>query len=68
VGIRNDTFHTNKTLKELGFSEKLMLGDADRGTCILRSEIMREGKSLTEATLAAFANHFNIKAKILPMV
>jgi len=65
-GIRNDTFHTNKALKELGFSEKLMLGDADRATCILRSELMREGKSLTEATLQ-LCNSFGIKARILPM-
>ena len=65
-GIRNDTFHTNKALKELGFSEKLMLGDADRATCIFRSELMREGKSLTEATLQ-LCKSLGIKARILPM-
>jgi LPPG:FO 2-phospho-L-lactate transferase len=65
-GIRNDTFHTNKALKELGFPEKLMLGDADRATCILRSELMREGKSLTEATLQ-LCKSLGIKARILPM-
>jgi len=65
-GIRNDTFHTNYALKELGFSEKLMLGDADRATCIFRSELMREGKSLTEATLQ-LCSSLRVKAKILPM-
>ena len=65
-GIRNDTFHTNKALKELGFSEKLMLGDADRATCIFRSELMRQGKSLTEATLQ-LCKSLRINAKILPM-
>jgi LPPG:FO 2-phospho-L-lactate transferase len=65
-GIRNDTFHTNKALKELGFSEKLMLGDADRATCIFRSELMREGKSLTEATLQ-LCRSLRVKARILPM-
>jgi LPPG:FO 2-phospho-L-lactate transferase len=65
-GIRNDTFHTNKALKELGFPEKLMLGDADRATCIFRSELMREGKSLTEATLQ-LCKSLGIKARILPM-
>jgi len=65
-GIRNDTFHTNKALKELGFSEKLMLGDSDRATCIFRSELMREGKSLTEATLQ-LCKSLRIKARILPM-
>jgi LPPG:FO 2-phospho-L-lactate transferase len=65
-GIRNDTFHTNKALKELGFCEKLMLGDADRATCILRSELMQEGKSLTEATLQ-LCRSLGIKSRILPM-
>jgi LPPG:FO 2-phospho-L-lactate transferase len=65
-GIRNDTFHTNKSLKELGMSEKLMLGDTDRATCIFRSELMREGKSLTEATLQ-LCRSSGIKATILPM-
>jgi LPPG:FO 2-phospho-L-lactate transferase len=65
-GIRNDTFHTNYALKELGFPEKLMLGDSDRATCILRSELIREGKSLTEATLQ-LCKSLRIKARILPM-
>jgi LPPG:FO 2-phospho-L-lactate transferase len=65
-GKRNDTFHTNKSLKELGMIEKLMLGDADRATCILRSELMREGKSLTEATLQ-LCKSLGVKARILPM-
>jgi LPPG:FO 2-phospho-L-lactate transferase len=65
-GIRNDTFHTNYALKELGFPEKLMLGDTDRATCIFRSELMREGKSLTEATLQLCMS-LGIKARIFPM-
>lgn len=65
-GIRNDTFHTNRALKEMDYSEKLMLGDADRATCIFRSELMREGKSLTEATLQ-LCRSLGIKARILPM-
>jgi LPPG:FO 2-phospho-L-lactate transferase len=65
-GIKNDTFHTNKALKELGFPEKLMLGDTDRATCILRSELLRGEKSLTEATLQ-LCKSLRIKARILPM-
>jgi LPPG:FO 2-phospho-L-lactate transferase len=65
-GIRNDTFLTNKALKELGFPEKLMLGDVDRATCILRSELMQEGRSLTEVTLQ-LCTSLGIKARILPM-
>ncbi|MCZ7384507.1 MAG: 2-phospho-L-lactate transferase [Candidatus Methanoperedens sp.] len=65
-GIENDTFHTNKALQRLGFNEKLMLGDADRATCILRSELMRKGESLTEAT-QQLSSRLGIKASILPM-
>ncbi len=65
-GIKNDTFHTNKALQRLGFNEKLMLGDADRATCIFRSELMRKGASLTEAT-QQLSSRLGIKAKILPM-
>ena len=65
-GIRNDTFHTNNALKKLGINEKLMLGDADRATCIFRDVLMQKGASLTEATLS-LSVALGIKAKILPM-
>lgn len=65
-GIKNDTFHTYTALKKLDVNEKLMLGDADRATCILRSELMRNGASLTEATMQLLSR-LEIKANILPM-
>jgi len=45
-----------------------MIGDKDRATHIIRSELLRQGKSLTEAT-AVLARNFGIPAriKILPM-
>lgn len=65
-GIKNDTFHTNNALKKMGVNEKLMMGDADRASCIFREELMRKGASLTEATLL-LSGALGIKAKILPM-
>ncbi len=65
-GIKNDTFHTHRALKKIGINERLMLGDADRATCIFRSELMRQGASLTEATMRLSAA-MGIKAMILPM-
>lgn len=65
-GIKNDTYHTNKALKRLGVNEKLMLGDADRATCIFRSELMRKWASLTDATLQ-LSSAMGIKARVLPM-
>jgi LPPG:FO 2-phospho-L-lactate transferase len=65
-GIKNDTFYTHKRLKELGFDEMLMIGDLDRATHILRSELIRKGYSLTQAT-RMLKNSFGVKTEILPM-
>lgn len=65
-GIKNDTFHTNNALRKIGINEKLMLGDIDRATCIFRQESMRNGASLTDATIS-LTYKSGIKAKILPM-
>lgn len=65
-GIRNDTFHTNTALKKMGIHEKLMIGDADRAVHILRSELMRNGARLTEATLQ-LSTALRIRASVLPM-
>lgn len=65
-GVKNDTFHTFEALKTLGVNEKLMIGDADRALHIIRSDLMRDGASLTEATLK-LSSMLGIKARILPM-
>jgi len=65
-GVRDDTFHTHKFLKKMGINEKLMIGDADRATHILRSELMRKGARLTEAT-SQLSTSFRIRARVLPM-
>lgn len=65
-GIKNDTFKTGEALRKLGYCEKLMLGDADRATCIIRSGLMRDGASLTDAT-RKLSGALGINARILPM-
>jgi LPPG:FO 2-phospho-L-lactate transferase len=65
-GIKNDTFHTHQVLKKIGISEKLMIGDTDRATHVFRSELMRKGASMTEATFQ-LSSVLGIKARILPM-
>ncbi|MDO9098338.1 MAG: 2-phospho-L-lactate transferase [Candidatus Methanoperedens sp.] len=65
-GVKGDTFHTYNALKKIGIDERLMIGDADRATHIFRSELMRKGASLTEATLQ-LSSMLGIKARILPM-
>jgi LPPG:FO 2-phospho-L-lactate transferase len=67
-GIQDDSFHTHNALDQLRYPEQLMIGDKDRATHIIRSELLRQGKSLTEAT-AVLARNFGLPAriKILPM-
>ncbi len=67
-GIRDDSFYTHTALKKLNHDESMMLGDRDRATHIIRSEMIRHGKRLTDAT-ALLARNFGItaKIKILPM-
>lgn len=65
-GVRNDTFHTHNALKKIGMNEKLMIGDTDRAAHIFRSEFMRKGARLTEAT-SQLSISFRIRAMVLPM-
>jgi LPPG:FO 2-phospho-L-lactate transferase len=65
-GVRNDTFHTHNALIKMGINEKLMIGDNDRATHILRSDLMRKGRRLTEVT-SQLSAYFRIRARVLPM-
>ncbi len=65
-GVRNDTFHTHTALKKMGINKKLMIGDSDRATHIMRSELMRDGANLTRAT-AQLSAALGVRAKVLPM-
>lgn len=65
-GARNDTFHTHNALKKMGINEKLMIGDTDRATHILRSELIRKGARLTEVTMQ-LSTALRIRAGVLPM-
>lgn len=65
-GVADDTFTTHERLKSLGFDEGMRIGDLDRATHILRSELLRKGKSLLEAT-KILKNSFGIEQEIFPM-
>jgi LPPG:FO 2-phospho-L-lactate transferase len=65
-GIEDDTFLTNEHMQELGVTESMKLGDCDRATHIIRSNFIRNGITLTDATLK-LASIFGINVKILPM-
>ncbi|MGB9927340.1 MAG: 2-phospho-L-lactate transferase [Methanosarcina sp.] len=65
-GIKDDSFKTYERMQELGIKESMKLGDKDRATHIIRSNLLRSGLSLTDATLK-LASMFGISTKILPM-
>jgi LPPG:FO 2-phospho-L-lactate transferase len=65
-GIKGDTFATYEALKAMGHFEELMIGDKDRATHILRTELLSYGNSLAETTLA-LCDVFQIRTRVLPM-
>ena len=65
-GVANDTFKTHEALKSLGHDEMMKLGDQDRATNIMRSDLLRRGYSLTQAT-QELTKAFGIQSKVLPM-
>lgn len=65
-GIRRDSFHTTGFLRTLGNPELLSLGDNDRAVHIFRSELIRQGFTLSNAT-RALSKALGIRQEVLPM-
>ena len=65
-GVAGDTFRTHETMKASGYDEGMMIGDLDRATHIMRSDILRSGGTLTSA-IQKLCGAYNIKANVLPM-
>ncbi|MCL2549636.1 MAG: 2-phospho-L-lactate transferase [Methanimicrococcus sp.] len=64
--ITGDTYNTYNQMKELGRFEILMLGDRDRAVNLVRTDMLKKGLTLTEAT-AEISESFGIRAGIIPM-
>jgi LPPG:FO 2-phospho-L-lactate transferase len=65
-GIRNDTYNTMQQLTNYGYEDWFLLGDHDLATHIHRTDLLRQGKSLTEVT-DILRQHFGLKLRMLPM-
>lgn len=65
-GVEGDTFHTHQAMLDAGFDEGMLIGDIDRSTHIIRSELLRKGLSLTES-IRELCRYFGISAGIYPM-
>jgi len=65
-GIRNDTYNTMQQLTSYGNEDWFMLGDRDLATHIHRTNLLRQGKSLSEIT-EELRKKFGLALRILPM-
>src|SRR5437660_5703679 len=65
-GIRNDTYNTMQQLTRYGNEDWFLLGDRDLATHIHRTNLLRQGKTLSEVT-DELRKHFGLRLRILPM-
>jgi LPPG:FO 2-phospho-L-lactate transferase len=65
-GVASDTFEAIGALQRLGVEPWFKIGDRDLATHVYRTELLRQGKTLTEAT-HLITRALGIEATILPM-
>jgi LPPG:FO 2-phospho-L-lactate transferase len=65
-GIKGDTFECLNMLKQFGETEWFNLGDRDFATSILRTNMLKNGASLSKVS-AKVSRDLGLKLKILPM-
>ena len=65
-GVKGDTFHTLEALERLGEEAWFRIGDRDFATHLVRAELLRNGRRLTETALE-LCRCFGVEAAVLPM-
>ncbi len=65
-GIAKDTFNCSKTLERLGAETWFKLGDRDLAIHMQRTNMLRNGLTLSQAT-QKLCRKLNVKTKIIPM-
>jgi LPPG:FO 2-phospho-L-lactate transferase len=65
-GLRDDTWHVMEALEAAGRAPWFRLGDRDLAMCLVRTEALRSGRSLTEAHRAV-VDALGVRARVLPM-
>lgn len=64
-GIAGDTFHLLSAIAKLGAESWFRVGDRDLALSLLRTELLDQGRSLTEAT-ARFCRSLGVRERVLP--
>lgn len=65
-GVRGDTFHCLRAMKDLGEPTWFSVGDRDLGVHLLRTKLLSQGCTLSEVT-RVIVDRFGLRARILPM-
>jgi LPPG:FO 2-phospho-L-lactate transferase len=65
-GLAGDTYQMLERAKQLGADAWFLLGDKDIGTHLMRTQLLRGGGSLSEAT-ATLASAHGLSCRVLPM-
>src|ERR1700722_15545479 len=65
-GIRGDTFRCLEALGRLGAENWFQLGDVDLATHLFRTELLRQGRTLTDVT-RDLAAALGVRATLVPM-
>ena len=65
-GVRGDTFHCLQTMKAFGEPSWFSVGDRDLATHLLRTQLLDQGCTLTEAT-KIIAEKLGVRSRVLPM-
>jgi LPPG:FO 2-phospho-L-lactate transferase len=65
-GVKGDTFYCLQAMGQLGQPNWFHVGDHDLAIHLLRTQLLAQKKSLTEAT-AEIASKLGVQARILPM-
>ena len=65
-GLTNDSFHVLDAISRFGYDTWFRLGDADLATCLARTDLLRRGRSLSEAT-RELADALVVPVHIIPV-
>jgi LPPG:FO 2-phospho-L-lactate transferase len=65
-GLKGDTYNVLERIAVYGYDTWFTLGDRDLATCITRSDLLRRGRTLAEAT-AEIASALLMPARITPV-
>ena len=65
-GLRDDTWHVMDALERAGRAPWFRLGDRDLAMCLLRTELLRAGRALTESHQRV-VDALRVSARVLPM-